>query len=152
MFHVYYREAGGPSYFFSYETMEELQDSYMREIYALSDSPAGHSLVNEIQPEDVLECPCGEYQKALFEEALKAEEKGMVRPFIIICLDDGPIYEAYQSEKDVDWWGLFKYFNDLWCTEYEVHPMLFKTGDITPEEADRNGWTDLAAKLRNFKV
>lgn len=75
----------------------------------------------------------------------QAEEGGMQRPFWVICTGDCD-YEAVQSEADIDFYELYRIWEDWGRPRTTLR--RYETGEISPEEAEIRGMTQLAEYLR----
>jgi hypothetical protein len=75
----------------------------------------------------------------------EAEKDGMQRPFWVICEGDCD-YTAIQDEKDVDFYGLCKTWED-WG-HFKIALCRYESGEISPEEAENKGMRALAQCLR----
>lgn len=75
----------------------------------------------------------------------EAEKEGLVRPFWVVCTGDCE-YRAIQNEEDVDFFGLCKIWED-WGA-YRIALCRYATGEITPEQADKEKKYLLAKYIR----
>lgn len=74
-----------------------------------------------------------------------ADRNGMQRPFWVVCTGDCE-YEAIQEEKDVDFYGLCKTWED-WG-HFKIALCRYESGEISPEEADKEKKYLLAEYIR----
>lgn len=75
----------------------------------------------------------------------QAEQDGMQRPFWITCEGDCD-YEAVQNVKEVDFYELYRIWEDWGQPRTTLR--RYESGEITPEEAEIRGMTQLAEYIR----
>lgn len=86
--------------------------------------------------------------KAIAACVEQAEKEGLERPFWIVSIacTGGCEYEAIQNETDVDFFSLYKAWEDL--GHYRIALRRYASGEITPEQADKEKMYLLANYIR----